>query len=326
MMRRLAVGAPIISKSIQSTTSLETLKGSNMRFNRLITMRLASKILSLCALLVATCEGPVGPNGPTGTPGPVGTDPLSCEPSATGLHAELSLSPPAQGAYYKTGEAPQLTIRLLSGCQKLVAPSDLGTANLYLVGPRGALTTRSANQLLNAVTDRAAKDRQHHFINLKSPSYANPSAGGLKIAQDGTLLFRPSPVRRRGRIRSACGPSRPMSSSRSSRSSISRSEPRRQRRMPPVIRSPQAARNATRDRILASCTCITSHRDSHRWETGRWINSPLRHASCATTKTVTVQTQPCARFTQCIAGNISCVRGRRIRSMESRPMLRWRSI
>ena len=82
MMRRLAVGAPIISKSIQSTTSLETLKGSNMRFKRLITMRLASKILSLCALLVATCEGPVGPNGPTGTPGPVGTDPLSCEPSA----------------------------------------------------------------------------------------------------------------------------------------------------------------------------------------------------------------------------------------------------
>lgn len=194
MMRRLAVGAPIISKSIQSTTSLETLKGSNMRFKRLITMRLASKILSLCALLVATCEGPVGPNGPTGTPGPVGTDPLSCEPSATGLHAELSLSPPAQGAYYKTGEAPQLTIRLLSGCQKLVAPSDLGTANLYLVGPRGALTTRSANQLLNAVTDRAAKDRQHHFINLKSPSYANPSAGGLKIAQDGTLLYQLSPI------------------------------------------------------------------------------------------------------------------------------------
>lgn len=162
---------------------------------RQITMRLTSRILSLCALLVATCEGPVGPSGPTGPEGmPSTPDTMSCDPSQTGLRAELSITPPAHGSYYQVGEAPLLTIRLLSGCQKVLAPTELGTAALYLVGPRGALTTRSANTLLNAVTDRAAKDRQHHYINLISPSYASPSQGGLKTLPDGSLQYQLAPI------------------------------------------------------------------------------------------------------------------------------------
>ncbi len=120
--------------------------------------------------------------------------PVSCDPNGPGFKAELALSPPAQGSYYLPGEAPTLTIKLASSCGRLLMPSELGTANLYLVGPRGALTTRSANLLLNAVTDRAAKDRQHHYINLKSPSYANPNAPGLRTEKDGTLVYQLAPI------------------------------------------------------------------------------------------------------------------------------------
>ena len=71
--------------------------------------------------------------------------PVSCDPNGPGFKAELALSPPAQGSYYLPGEAPTLTIKLASSCGRLLMPSELGTANLYLVGPRGALTIWSVN-------------------------------------------------------------------------------------------------------------------------------------------------------------------------------------
>src|SRR5262249_44504226 len=64
------------------------------------------------------------------------------------------------------------------------------TANLYGVGPRKTTLTKSANKLLNAITNRADPDRQHHFINLMAPKYADPSQPNLSEAADGTLTFR----------------------------------------------------------------------------------------------------------------------------------------
>lgn len=158
-------------------------------------MRLTSRLLSLCALMFATCEGPVGPIGPSGSLIPsTDMNPVACDPNGPGFKAELALSPPAQGSYYMPGEAPKLTLKLGSDCGRLLAPSELGTANLYIVGPRGALTTKSANLLLNAVTDRTAKDRQHHYINLKNPSYANPNAPGLTTESDGSLTYQLAPI------------------------------------------------------------------------------------------------------------------------------------
>jgi hypothetical protein len=87
-------------------------------------------------------------------------------------------------------EAPTLTIQLKDSCGRNVRPSDLGTANLYLSGPRSTLQTKTASKLLNCVTDRNAADRQHHFINLANPRFADATQSNLSTASDGTITYR----------------------------------------------------------------------------------------------------------------------------------------
>ena len=52
--------------------------------------------------------------------------------------------------------------------------------------------------MLNCVTSRTTPDggsiEQHHYINLTSPNYANPNAGNLSQAADGTITYTLSPV------------------------------------------------------------------------------------------------------------------------------------
>ncbi|HEY8209900.1 MAG TPA: hypothetical protein VIG99_20570, partial [Myxococcaceae bacterium] len=99
------------------------------------------------------------------------------------------MSAPANGQFFTTGERPVLTITLKERCDRAVAPSSLGTLNLYLMGPRSGVTGTTASLLLNCVTNRNAPDRQHHFINLKSPSYAVPAEANLSAAADGSLVY-----------------------------------------------------------------------------------------------------------------------------------------
>jgi hypothetical protein len=68
--------------------------------------------------------------------------------------------------------------------------NTLGTANLYVTGPQEPLLTQTAASLLNCVTDRTAANDQHHFINLLSPSYADPSQNNLSQDADGTLHYK----------------------------------------------------------------------------------------------------------------------------------------
>jgi hypothetical protein len=253
-------------------------------------------------------------------------DTMSCDPSQTGLRAELSITPPAHGSFYQVGEAPLLTIRLLSGCQKVLAPAELGTAALYLVGPRGALTTRSASTLLNAVTDRAAKDRQHHYINLISPAYANPSQGGLKTLPDGSLQYQLAPITKEAagtytaavRVKSKDEVEQifPMLDLQIGTATVEKY----------ASGDPNASSCADCHKGPSSGKMYMHHIEPGSSAVGNWASICIRSrpASCATTKTATAPTQRCARFTPFIEEKIKPTPERPIQSTESRPMARWR--
>jgi hypothetical protein len=107
-----------------------------------------------------------------------------------GLTGTISVSRPANGTHFVGGEAPVLTIKLADRCGRAARAASLGTANLYLSGPRKRLATKTSNKLLNCVVDRAAADRQHHYVNLAAPKHLDPSQKNLSEAADGTLTYK----------------------------------------------------------------------------------------------------------------------------------------
>ena len=174
---------------------------------------------------VAGCAGPVGPQGDPGTPGSTGPSGNPGSPgdagvpgdagpagpqgdggstvtncdlvpagTSTGLHATFTGSAPANGQFFAAGEKPSFAISFKDDCNRPVALASLGTANFYVVGPRDPLKTKTAAKLMNAVTNRAAADRQHHFINLKAPSYADATKPGLVTGADGSLTYTLQPI------------------------------------------------------------------------------------------------------------------------------------
>lgn len=164
--------------------------------------RIAAYVLATTAVLkLVGCEGPAGPAGPAGPEGMLGMmgDPgkpgtVPCAGDTPGLAAKISVSAPRSGTAFSVGEQPEITLRLSDRCGNPLPAASLGTANLYLTGPRAALLTKTASKLLNCVTDRQAADRQHHFINLIAPKLADPSRGNLTADADGTLHFRLSAI------------------------------------------------------------------------------------------------------------------------------------
>ena len=166
-------------------------------------MRLATSLL----VLLAGCEGPAGVSGPPGTPGAAGPageagapgdagppGPSGCNGLSSGerpqLSARVSVSAPANGQFFAVGERATATIRFTDECGRSIAPAQLGTANLYLSGPRLGSATRTASKLLNCVTDRSAPDHQHHFIDLRAPALADPSQNNLTAAPDGSITYQ----------------------------------------------------------------------------------------------------------------------------------------
>jgi len=145
-------------------------------------------------------RGPQGPPGDAGLPGPGGDGgPSACariDGGTPGVDVvALSLSSPINGQFFTAGEQPVVSVQVSGArCGLFLQPSDLGTANLYLAGPRDTLDVRTASQLLNAVTDRNAADHQHHFVSLISPSFADPSQHNLAVTDGGTITYRLAPV------------------------------------------------------------------------------------------------------------------------------------
>ncbi len=168
-------------------------------------MWLKATAVGFSVLLLAGCNGPRGPEGPEGPPGTPGNPGGSGPPGSQGctglapgqsigLTATVTVSSPANGSFFAASEAPVLTIKFGNRCGTVVKASDLGTANLYVAGPRGTTATKTATKLLNAVVNRAATDRQHHTVYLANPRYADPSQANLTQAADGTITYRLAPV------------------------------------------------------------------------------------------------------------------------------------
>ena len=171
-------------------------------------MRVKATAVGFLILLLAGCnglrgadgpEGPAGPAGPGGNPGgsgPPGNQGCTglAPGQSIGLTATVTVSSPANRSFFVAGEAPVVTIKFGNRCGSVVKASDLGTANLYVAGPRGTTTTKTATKLLNAVVNRAAPDRQHHTIYLASPKYADQSQSNLTQAADGTITYKLAPV------------------------------------------------------------------------------------------------------------------------------------
>jgi hypothetical protein len=147
-------------------------------------------------------QGPTGPQGPAGDGGTNGADgsngnngcPGLAPGETPGLNAAVTLSAPANGSYFVAGERAKISIKLSNSCGEVLSPSSLGTASLYVSGPRLGADTTTAAKLLNCVTDRNASDHQHHFINLRAPSYADPAQKNLATNSDGTLTYTLAPV------------------------------------------------------------------------------------------------------------------------------------
>jgi hypothetical protein len=171
----------------------------------------------LPVLVALGCEGPRGPAGATGDPGAPGANGANGDAGApgpqgppgdggtngcpglapgqtVGLNAAVNVSAPANGAYFVAGERAVITIHFTNNCGQTMRAADLGTANLYVSGPRLGSLTKTASKLLNCVTDRAATDRQHHVINLKAPKLADPAQKNFVEAADGSITFTLSPV------------------------------------------------------------------------------------------------------------------------------------
>jgi len=173
---------------------------------------------ALLSLFVAIgCEGPRGPAGATGDPGKPGAPGDAGDPGATGpqgstgdggangcpglspgqtagLDAAVTVSAPANGAYFVAGERAVIAIHFTNHCGQTLRAADLGTANLYVSGPRLGAQTKTASKLLNCVTDRAAADRQHHFVDLRAPALADPAQKNFVEAADGSIIFTLAPV------------------------------------------------------------------------------------------------------------------------------------
>jgi hypothetical protein len=155
--------------------------------------RLASAVV-LATTLLAACRGATGPQGSEGNQGgqgnPGGTGPQGCDATSAAAPLDVTFTATAPGTgFVAAGERGVLTIRVADGCGRTVSPADLGHLDLYLAGPRATTAIRTASKLLNAVTNRAALDRQHHFVNLRSPSYADPASPNLAALPDGTLVY-----------------------------------------------------------------------------------------------------------------------------------------
>lgn len=130
--------------------------------------------------------GPAGELGAGGPPGAMGCHGLKAGESR-GIVATLVASAPANGQFFVTGEHAVLDITVSDRCGLTYPLAELGSAALYLTGPRGNLAATSACGLLNCTTDRTVEG--HHHIDLQAPSYADASLAGLAVQPDATLRY-----------------------------------------------------------------------------------------------------------------------------------------
>jgi len=118
---------------------------------------LRKTLIVAATVVVAACSGsqgptgpggPVGPQGDGGAPGEAGCQGLAPGQTA-GLTATVSISSPANGSFFVTGEKPVLSMSFANNCGTPLAPSSLASAELFVYGPRDPLQTVTNVDLLN---------------------------------------------------------------------------------------------------------------------------------------------------------------------------------
>ncbi len=128
--------------------------------------------------------GATGANGEMGATGCPGI----AAGQSRGIVASVTASAPGNGMFFVAGERAHLTISIKDNCATSYTLAELASAALYLTGPRGEIAATSACALLNCTTDRTVAS--HHFIDLKSPSYANAALANLSVQADGSLRYQ----------------------------------------------------------------------------------------------------------------------------------------
>ncbi len=119
-----------------------------------------------------TCDDGTSVTVNNGDPGlPAGATP--------GLAATITTSDPANSSYFATGEQIVVTIVLTDSAGNPITLDDLGTAALYMSGPRDPVLNATASKLLNANTDRASNP--HHYIDLKASGLTDLVVTGNKL-------------------------------------------------------------------------------------------------------------------------------------------------
>lgn len=122
----------------------------------------------------------------TGAPGEEGQPGL--EGGATpGLEIAVQMSPPVSGAYFWVGEQVRVTVELNDDRGFPIYPNELSQARPMIVGPKGALDTVTAVDLLNVSDDRS--ESVHHYVNC------NGDEENANLAVEGNkLTFTKQPV------------------------------------------------------------------------------------------------------------------------------------
>jgi OmcA/MtrC family decaheme c-type cytochrome len=164
------------------------------------TVMLRSRWVAVAAAISLACTGSQGPQGSPGPQGPAGpsgdagsTASASCPgtgPGGTqGLSTNVTVSSPANGSYFATGERPVLTITFTNGCGQLQAPADLSQAELFVYGPRAPLATVTAYALENFPPGPFSAQ------SLKAPKYASDAgAPNLTVGADRTVTYTLNPI------------------------------------------------------------------------------------------------------------------------------------
>ncbi len=137
------------------------------------TIILFALALVVFALVLAGCQASPGPAGPAGSQGPAGPGgpagppgkPAPMAPGTdTGMDVTVTVSKPANGTHFVTGEKAVLTVTLNDKFGGALTKADFATLNLYLYGPQETSKTVTAVKLLNATSDRTKTP--HHYIDL----------------------------------------------------------------------------------------------------------------------------------------------------------------
>lgn len=138
-------------------------------------------LLALMAILGVACQGApgqVGPAGPPGQPGPQGIPGPLAPGVERQVNASVTVSKPANGTHFVSGEQAVLTITLKDQVGGAFdRANDFSQLRLMVAGPQEPTETVTAVKLLKTTADRSQP--VHHYVDLKTNADVQVSGNTL---------------------------------------------------------------------------------------------------------------------------------------------------